>query len=433
MTDLNDRLIRTIDRERLVRHCAQIVDVAAPTGYERECAVAIVEILDSIGLEGRLAEIDDRAASAWAHIPANASGDSAQAPTVLLYSPIDTVTTGNPVDDVPQAAAEITGHLLPEAVVSEDGSLVVGLGAQNPKGHAAAILEVSAVLAANQNELRCNVLVAFGAGGMPTNPLDHDDRPATGHGIGVDKLLDVFAAEGCFPDAAIVAKSGWFVQHEEVGLAWTDITVRGTHTYVGARHRLPYRNAIADAARIVLALEERFAQPHDRTTETLEPQSVVSSIVGGWNRMAAFTPEVVQLRVDQRTLPGESGSDAHARIEAALAHLRSDDPQLEATAELTLDIPGSFTEPDHWICQLGRDAWEAMEGTAHKTPRGLSGSTDANIIRNRGVATMRIGLPKVHRDGSELGFAEGMNTVDAASMAMLAELLLRCVAGVPTT
>ncbi len=423
-----DALISAIDAQRLVANCAQIVSVPAPTGYERSCTQAIVEILNAAGLDGQLAELDDRSASAWARIAAPDHLENA--PTVLLYSPIDTVTTGDPADDVPQAAAQIVGHLLPEAVVSDDGTTVTGLGAQNPKGHAAAILEAAAVLGANRGTLPCHVIVGFGAGGMPTFPLDHDDRTDTGHGIGVDRLLDVFAENNITPDACIVAKSGWFVQHEEVGLAWSTITVRGTHTYVGARHRLPYRNAIADAATIILELERRFAKQHDRLSDTLEPQAMVSSVFGGWNRMNAFTPEQAELKVDQRTLPGESGAEAHARIKAALADLRQADPGLDASAELSIAIPGSFTEPDHWICELGRQAWEAIEGRTHETPTGLSGSTDANIIRNRGIPTMRIGLPKVHRDGVELGFAEGMNTVDANAMATLTELLIRCVAGV---
>lgn len=425
MDEAIDEAVAAIDAQRLVASCARIVSVPAPTGYERACAQAVVELLDAAELDGHLAELDDRAASAWAHLPAPTHIQNPQ--TVLLYSPIDTVTTGDKSDDVPHAAAEISGHLLPEATVSDDGATVVGLGAQNPKGHAAAIIETAMVLATKRDLLPCNVVVGFGAGGMPTFPLDYDDRSETGHGIGVDRLLDELASHRITPDACIVAKSGWFVQHEEVGLAWSAIKVRGSHTYVGARHRLPYRNAIADAATVVLELERRFAEQHDRVTDTLEPQAIVSSMSGGWNRMSAFTPEQVELRVDQRTLPGESGAEAHARIEAALEDLRRDNPGLDVSAELLIHIPGSFTEPDHWICNLGRRAWEKIEGRPHQTPSGLSGSTDANIIRNRGIPTMRIGLPKVHRDGIELGFAEGMNTVDATSMATLTELLLRCV------
>ena len=417
-----------VDRERLVRTCAAVVDVAAPTGYERACAQRIVELLAEAGVDGQLMELDERSASAWGKIPARGPR-AGQGPTLLLYSPIDTVTTGRPGDDTPQVADAIEGHLLPHAVISKDGQTVTGLGAQNPKGHVATIIEAAAVLAGSDIDLPGDVIVAFGAGGMPTFGLDDDDRKDTAHGRGIDALLGEFDRVGITIDAALVAKSGWFVQHEEVGLAWTDITVRGTHTYVGARHRLPYRNAVADSARIVLALEELFeVEQGQRISDTLEPQSMVASVHAGWSRMSAFLPASATVRVDQRLLPGESGADALSRIEKVLDRLRKADSGLAVAAELSVEIAGSHTAPDHWICEAGRTAWEDMEGRAHVTPSGLSGSTDANNIRSAGIPTMRIGLPKVHVDGVELGFAEGMNTVDAKGMARLAELLLRTIA-----
>lgn len=430
-----EELVNAIDRARLVETCAAIVDVPAPTGYERPCAERLVSLLDDVGLTGELVGGDDRAASVICLIPATGRA-AGTGPSILLYSPIDTVTTGDPGDDVPQAADVITGHLLPRGVVSADGSMVSGLGAQNPKGHAASILEAAAVLGAAP-ELAGEVIVAFGAGGMPTFALDGDDRPDTGHGVGVAAILDRLSALGRPPDAAIVAKTGWFVQHEEVGLAWIDVVVRGTHTYVGARHRLPYRNAIADGARVVLALEEAFADgappvegravDSRAAAASLAPQAMVGSFHGGWARMAAFTPASVSIRADVRLLPGETGSDARQRIETVLDGLRAEDPGLDATTGVAVDIPASRTDADHWICRAGRAAWEEMEGRPHRSPADQSGSTDANIIRNRGIPTIRIGLPKVHIDGAELGFAEGMNTVDAAAMAALTEHLVRTV------
>lgn len=420
-----DRLIKSIDRDRLVRNCAAIVDIPAPTGFERPCAERIMELLAEVGLTGELLTLDERSANVICRIPARGSA-AGTGKTVMFYSPMDTVTTGDIADDVPQVADTIDGHLLPKATVSADGTMVTGLGAQNPKGHAACVLELAAVLGNGETDLAGDVIVAFGAGGMPTFALDDDDRTDTGHGVGVAAIIDHLRRTKGLPDAAVEAKTGWFVQNEEVGLAWTDITVRGTHTYVGARHRLPYRNAVADGARLVLALEEHFeTSAGQRSTETLEPQAMVASFHGGWNRMAAFTPASVRIRVDQRLLPGESGAEANHRINAILDRMRAEDDGFNADAELVLEIAGSHTDADHWICRAGREAWEQIEGMAHQTPERQSGSTDANIIRNAGIPTIRVGLPKVHVDGAELGFAEGMNTVDAPAMATLTELLLR--------
>jgi acetylornithine deacetylase/succinyl-diaminopimelate desuccinylase-like protein len=412
-----DVALGRISRQRLVETCASFVNIASPTGDERPLAEHIIGLLQRAGIDGRLMPIDDRMANAWACLPARGQ-NAGRGPTVMLYSPLDTVTTGDD-EDVPWVAETIDGHLRATAVV--DGERVVGLGAQNPKGHAAAVIEAAMALA--ETELAGDVIVAFGAGGMPTNARRDDPlhRRHTGQGVGASFLLE----QGVWADAAIIAKSGWFVQHEEVGIAWSDITVQGTHTYVGAKHRIPYRNPIADAARVVLHLEEWFAKRIDQTG-SLEPQAMVASLHAGWERMAAFLPAVATLRVDQRLLPDTSPLDAHRALLAELRTL----VDVDLSAELVLAIPGSRTPNDHWICTAGRRAWEAIEQRSHLEPTGQSGATDANILRGRGIPTMRIGLPKVLADGQELGFAEGMNTVDATSMAALAELLVRTVVDV---
>jgi succinyl-diaminopimelate desuccinylase len=409
--------LTNISRQRVLETCASLVNIASPTGDERPLAEHIVGLLRNAGLDGRSMAIDDRTANAWARLPARGP-HAGSGPTVMLYSPLDTVTSGAD-DDVPWVADAIDGHLRAQAIV--DGERVVGLGAQNPKGHAAAVIEATLALA--ETDLAGDVIVAFGAGGMPTNARRNDSlhRRHTGHGVGASFLLE----QGVWADAAIIAKSGWLVQHEEVGIAWSDIHVHGTHTYVGARHRIPYRNPIADAARVMLHLEEWFAK-RPEPTGSLEPQAMVASLHSGWERTAAFLPAVATLRVDQRLLPDTSPLDAHRALVAELNTLID----IDFSAELVLAIPGSRTAPDHWICAAGRRAWEVIEQRPHVEPTGQSGATDANILRNRGIPTMRIGLPKVLVEGHELGFAEGMNTVDAASMTTLAELLVRTVVDV---
>ncbi len=411
-----DVALGRISSQRVLETCASLVNIPSPTGDERPLAEHIVGLLQRAGIDGRLMPIDDRMANAWARLSARGP-NAGRGPTVMLYSPLDTVTSGDD-DDVPWVADRIDGHLRATAVL--DGERITGLGAQNPKGHAAAVIEAAMALA--ETELAGDVIVAFGAGGMPTNARRDDSDPLhrrhTGHGVGASFLLE----QGVWADAAIIAKSGWFVQHEEVGIAWSDITVRGTHTYVGAKHRIAYRNPMADAARVVLHLEELFAKRTDQSG-SLEPQAMVASLHSGWERTAAFLPAVAIARVDQRLLPEVSPLDAHRALVTEL-HTLSD---VDLSAELVLAIPGSRTPTDHWICAAGRRAWEAIERRPHVEPTGQSGATDANILRNRGIPTMRIGLPKVLVDGQELGFAEGMNTVDAASMTTLAELLVRTI------
>lgn len=424
--DRVDRAIASIRRDRLVELCRTLVDVASPTGDEAPIARVIADVLTSSGAHGVVQHLDERQANAWGTLRARDGGAGA---TVMLYAPVDTVTTGDPNLDLPHAASEMVDHLRARAIVDEHR--VVGLGAMNPKGHAACILGAIEAISGAGVELDGDLIAAFGAGGMPTNGLADDDgivrRNHVGHGAGCSFLIE----QGVWADAAIIAKSGWAISHEEVGLAWCDITVHGTHTYVGSRHLLPYRNAIRDAALVVEHLETWFdARATERTAGSVSPQGIVASIDGGWTRTAAFTPASVRIRVDMRIAPDQTPLDARRELQHTLTALALQHPGLDLDVDLVLGVPGSRTDPDHWIHRLAVDAWEVEAGTPHVAPSGTSGATDANILRNRGIPTVRVGLPKstdtsTDASGAPLDFGAGMNTVDIDALVTLTRYLVR--------
>jgi hypothetical protein len=70
-------------------------------------------------------------------------------------------------------------------------------------------------------------------------------------------------------------------------------------------------------------------------------------------------------------------------------------------------------------------AGEAETGRPHEPARRTSGATDANILRRRGIPTVRVGLPKSTDDGGPLDFAAGMNTVDVDALETLTRYLVR--------
>ena len=418
--------------ERLTELCVALVDTPSPTGGEAELARLIAGILRASAGHGVVQYLDERQANAWGRI--SSSSGERSGPTVMLYAPIDTLTMGDPVMDVPWSSApssrrdstDLAAHQQPVAVV-RDG-IVSGLGAMNPKGHAACILMAFEAVADAGLRLPGEIIAAFGAGGMPTNavcdPSDPLHRRHTGHGVGCSFLLE----QGVWADAAIIAKSGWGISHEEVGLAWCDIVVRGLHTYVGARHRLPYRNPINDAAIIVRHLEDWFPRRAALHRQgTLLPQGIVAALQAGSPQTAAFVPAEATIRVDLRLNTSQSPLDAKRELETELETLRTAQPGLEATVELIVGIPATMTDPAHWICRTAVAEWERVAGQRHQPLVDSSGATDANILRNRGIPTVRVGLPKVCLKGEELPFAAGMNTVTVASMRTLTDHLIRCV------
>ena len=105
--------------------------------------------------------------------------------------------------------------------------VIYGLGAQNPKGHGACILMAAEALAESGVVPPVDLVFGFGAAGMPANRW-WPDR-SDGHGRGAGLLIEELGPLG----AAVIAKTGWAVSHEEVGLTWFTVTVDGSHTYVG--------------------------------------------------------------------------------------------------------------------------------------------------------------------------------------------------------
>ncbi|MFF4625138.1 M20 family metallopeptidase [Nonomuraea jabiensis] len=411
-SDERERIVRAamahVTEDRLRDAAVGVTSIPSPTGGEGSLARWLTDRLARAGVEAHLQRIDDAQASSVGRLRGDGSG-----PDLMLYAPIDTLTTGDPELDLPWIGPELRPDMRAEAIC--DGPFVTGLGAGNPKGHAACVLVAGEALAAVRPSLSGDLLLAFGAGGMPTNAIDGSGRANTGHGVGCSFLLE----RGWQADYAVIAKPGDFVAHDEVGLCWFEIVVPGIHTYAGSRHRLPYANPNVTAAEVVIRLERWLAEyPARHRTPTAAPQGIIGSIAGGWERMLAVTPAACRIRLDLRIAPGVAPLTVKRELAAFVREL---DPGL--TVELVLAVPGTSTPPDDWVVRSTVRAWEHVSGRTHEPVPDNSGATDANILRARGIPTARVGMPKAAHTTTD--FALGMNTVDVRAMRRLCELLVR--------
>jgi acetylornithine deacetylase/succinyl-diaminopimelate desuccinylase-like protein len=410
-----------VTEDRLRDLAVAMTSIASPTGGEAPLAHSLVEQLTRAGVEARAQHLDADQANAVGCVQGSGGGGS-----LMLYAPIDTLTTGDAALDVPWVGLELRPDMRPVAHV--DGPYVSGLGASNPKGHGACVLAAVEAIRSAGVPLRGDLIAGFGAGGMPANARP-GQRADVGQGVGCGFMLE----HGPRPDFAVIAKPGWTVSWEEVGLAWFEIRVHGTHTYVGSRHRLPYRNPIHDAAVLVDALEAWFPQyAREHTDGTVAPQGIVAAIEGGWPHLAAVTPATCRLVVDLRLSPRTTAEAAQRSLTTAVDDVVGANPGMRVDVERVLAIPGTVTPVDSFVVQATAEAWEAAEGREHEVVRDGSGATDANILRAHGVPTARIGMPKVSDIGAEVDFSRGMNTVDVREMARLTRLLVRIAINVCT-
>jgi acetylornithine deacetylase/succinyl-diaminopimelate desuccinylase-like protein len=412
-----DRLLNAISEDRLRAAARAVTEIPSPTGREAPLAHFLADRLATAGFAATAQHIDEHQANAVGRLRGSGGGED-----LMLYAPIDTLTTGEEAIDVPWIGERLRPDMLPAA--RDEGPFVSGLGASNPKGHAACILVLAEALGEVRPELAGDVVVAFGAGGMPTNAVEapgYPRRANTGQGVGCSFLLE----RGWYTDHAVIAKPGDFVAHEEVGLAWFEVTVPGVHTYIGSRHRLPYRNPIVTAAEVVTRLERWLADyPLRHRTATAAPQGVIGSIAGGWERMLAVTPAICRLRLDLRIAPGTTPLQVKRELAGLVAQVGRE-LDVDLGVEMVLAVPATHTPPDAPIVRRTVDAWEQTNGRPHAPVPDNSGATDANILRARGIPTARVGMPKVTSDEFDVDFARGMNTVDVRAMRRLCEVLAR--------
>ena len=150
-----------------------------------------------------------------------AAGDG---PDLLLYAPIDTLTAGNADEDVPWVGPELRADMRPERRRRGRGSSGWARRTRRDTG-ACIVAAAEAVARAGVPLPRVACIVGLGAGGMPTNrrAVGRATRFNAGQGNGCSFMLE----QGVYADFAIIAKPGWTVDWEEVGLCWFRIRVAG--------------------------------------------------------------------------------------------------------------------------------------------------------------------------------------------------------------
>ncbi|MGH7817340.1 MAG: peptidase dimerization domain-containing protein, partial [Candidatus Binatia bacterium] len=231
--------------------------------------------------------------------------------------------------------------------------------------------------------------------------------------------------QGVRGDFAIIAKPGWSVAWEEVGLCWFKVTVRGDLNYTGVRHVVKGRNPIVHAARVIGLLEEWFAEYSEKNTSGLvAPQGSINAIQAGWTHKPAFVPAACRLFVDLRISPRVSPTEAKRQFGEAIERIVKANPDLSIESEMILSIPGSFTDPNNWIVQSCVRAWEYVEMKPHVPRTKTSGATDANILRAAGIPTARLGMPRVNLAEQNQRSRFAMETSSVAGMKQLTKCLV---------
>jgi acetylornithine deacetylase len=272
----------------------------------------------------------------------------------------------------------VEGMAAPFDPVERDGR-IYGRGSQDMKSGVAAMID-AARLAKDRGLARGRLVVAC--------VIDEEFMS-----VGADALVREWTA-----DAAVVTEPTDLqigVGHK--GFAWFEIEVRGRAAH-GSRPA-DGRDAILRMGRLLHRLEALDATLQARTPHPIMgvPSLHASAIEGGgeWS----VYPDRCRLRLERRTVAGETDAEVRAQLEQILDDLRAADPAFEASVAPVFARPPYEAGPGDPLVAALRAAAEVTRIEPRET--GMSFWTDAAILAGAGIPSALFGPGGAGLHGAE--------------------------------
>ena len=262
----------------------------------------------------------------------------------------------------------VAGMDAPFDPVIRDGRLY-GRGAQDMKAGVAAMID-AARLARERGFRKGRIVIAAVA----------DEEYAS---VGADALVREWKAGAAIVTEPTDLKIG--IGHK--GFAWATVEMKGRAAH-GSRPT-DGRDAIIRMGRVLSRLERLDRDLQSRTPHPLlGTGSLHASIIDGGRELSSY-PESCRLQLERRTIPGESADVFARELDAILGALRQEDPEIEASGDLTFSRPPYEVSPAHDLPRaLAAAAASAGTTTAMV---GMSFWTDAAILGSAGIPSVLFG------------------------------------------
>lgn len=248
-----------------------------------------------------------------------------------------------------------------------DGS-IYGRGASDMKGGVAAMCAAAARM---RGALKGDLVIAA--------VVDEEWQS-----IGTSALL----ATGIRADAAIVTEpTGLRLMPAHKGFAWIQVTVKGRAAH-GSRWDIGV-DAIRHAGLLLAELDRIDTDELSRRThELLGRPSMHAAFISGGIGLSTY-PDRCVVRVERRTLPGESTAEVLAEMEAACSRVRRQRPEFQAEVNLLFSQPPSDVGLDTPIVHAL--AATLGEYGLSASPIGMSAWTDAALLNEAGIPAICFG------------------------------------------
>jgi acetylornithine deacetylase/succinyl-diaminopimelate desuccinylase-like protein len=339
-----------VDAVDLLEELVRIDSSNPASGGPGEARVAgfLAGLLADLGLDVALPDTLDGRPNVVATLPG-----AADAPIMVFESHMDTVAT---------PAGGLT--------VERAGDRLVGRGACDTKGSAAAMVAAIAELAASD-----------GHPGVVFAGVVDEEFELRGSRRLLEQLPPAHAAIVGEPTSLRPVRA-----HN--GLARTVIAAHGRAAH-SSRAQLGV-NAIAAAARVVTILETRLLPVlAERAHELTGPALVTPTIIHG-GVAANIVPDRCELTIDRRLAPGEDPTAALAELDALLDELRAGG-DLIVQHEPSALVHGVETPADHPLVRAAEDATKRVLGERLAAGGATFGTDASNLWGVGGIPCVVLG------------------------------------------
>ena len=317
---------------------------------EREIASFVASEMRSIGMDVEITEVAPGRPNVVGVLEGRAQGKS-----LMFCGHIDTVG--------------VEGMSSPFDPIERDGRLY-GRGAGDMKGGVAAMIEAARSLA-NSGSMKAGRLIVAAV---------VDEEYAS---IGAESLVKNWHA-----DAAVVTEpTDLIVSIGHKGFSWVEITTEGRAAH-GSRP-LEGRDAILRMGRVLSRLEKLDRELQSRTPHpVLGTPSLHGSLIEGGRELSTY-PDRCVLKMERRTIIGESAEIALKEAEDILAALAQEDPDFQGSAQLMFSRQPYETPTGHDLPQMIESA---LSQSGRDTKRaGMTYWTDAAVLGQAGIPSVIFG------------------------------------------
>ncbi len=389
-----DEVFARQDVEAMTQVACDLVDIPSPTGEEGAIGDYVAGRFAELGLTVERQEVEPGRNNIVARLRGPRPG-----PTLLLLAHFDTST--NPDDDLPlgyQARATV-----------QDG-WIYGLGISNMKCAFAGFWSALQMLRDAGRELPGEIVVAGVVGEIEKAPVDlWQGRAYRGGGIGARYLVN----HGVTADFCINGEpTGLRLQTGNAGYLFVRLHVKGRPqaTYSKEFALDPFPKAFRLHAALGAWETEytaRYAHP------LMKPLIGVGGIYGGYPYKPSITPAFCTLYVHINLVPGQSIAGVQRELEALIAGLRADDPELDASVEIYLASNGHLLDDEHPLVGVMERAHEAVFAApvSRPNPERYSVSSDNSPLAEFGIPGITYGAGGINLEGAYSMYQPGLGEV----------------------